>query len=97
MTDRALFFLSSVVLFLGGIAVCVWLIATGQLGTFDGNFLLLSSILVTAAFGLYIRFLIRGATAARPSPRPEKKTDVRSESQTGPPSGAAPEQKVVIR
>ncbi|HTM51771.1 MAG TPA: hypothetical protein VL285_23915 [Bryobacteraceae bacterium] len=97
MTDRAILFLSSVVFFLGGIAVCVWLIATGQLGTFDGNFLLLSSILVTAAFGLYIRFLIRRAMEAGPPPRAEKRTEVRSESQTARPSGAAPEQKVVIR
>jgi hypothetical protein len=82
MTDRAILFLSSLVLFLGGIAVCVWLIATGQLGSFDGNFLLLSSMLITTAFGLYIRSLIRGAIQVRPAP-PAKKADVRSPAQAG--------------
>jgi hypothetical protein len=73
---------------LGGIAVCVWLIATGQLGSFDGNFLLLSSILITTAFGLYIRFLIRGAIQVRPAP-PAKKSDVRSPAgQAAPPAEA---------
>ena len=71
MTDRALLFLASVAAVAGAIGVTVWLIATGQLGTFDGNFLLVSSMVMALAFGLYLRSMVGNAMRTQP-PKPEK-------------------------
>jgi hypothetical protein len=71
MTDRALLFLASLAAMIGGLAAAIWLIATGQIGTFDGNFLLLCSLIFVLAFGLYLRFLLKTAIAT-PPPKAEK-------------------------
>ena len=85
MSDRALLFLVSLAVLLGALAAAVWLIATHQVGTFDGNFLLLSAVVVALAFGLYLRSMIRIAIktatppeAPKPAPavQPEKKPAV---------------------
>ena len=61
MTDRAFLFLDALFCEIGSLAAVIWLIAAGQLGTFDGNFLLLSALVVAAAFGLYLKFTIARA------------------------------------
>jgi hypothetical protein len=74
VTDRALIFLVSVIMALGALGVAIWLIAAGQLGTFDGNFLFLSALVVAGAFGLYLKFLIARALErpAAPAVKAEK-------------------------
>jgi len=78
MTDRALLFLAAMIGVLGALAAIAWLIATGQLGTFDGNFMLLAALVVALAFSLYLRFMIKGAMQSPPAPKAtavvEKKT-----------------------
>ena len=74
MSDRAFLFLISLAVEIAAISSAVWLIATGQTGTFDGNFLLVSSLLIAAAFALYLRSVIRKAMEQpKPSPAAEKK------------------------
>jgi hypothetical protein len=60
LTDRAIQFLFSVVMILISLGTAVWLFLTGQHG-FDGNFLLAVCLTVAFAFGLYLKFLLRGA------------------------------------
>jgi hypothetical protein len=58
---------------LGGIGTAVWLFATGQAGTVDGLFLLLTALLIALAFALYVMFMIRRAMeAAKPVPQTAK-------------------------
>jgi hypothetical protein len=73
VTDRALLFLLSVAAIIGAVAVMVWLIGTGQTGTFDGNFLFASVMVVTLVFGLYARSMVRNAmniNPHKPNPSP---------------------------
>ena len=77
MSDRALLFLISAAALIGALGAAIWLVLTGQTGTFDGNFLLVACLVVSAAFGLYLRFLIRNAMerqAPKPTPQAAKKT-----------------------
>jgi hypothetical protein len=64
MTDRALLFLVSGFIVIGALGLAIWLGIAGQLGTFDGNFLLLSALVIVTAFMLYLKFLIRQALEA---------------------------------
>lgn len=77
MTDRALLFLASLVIVTAALGVAIWLIVSGQVGTFDGNFLLLSALVVGTSFSLYLKFVIKQAikapTAAKPAYRVEQK------------------------
>jgi hypothetical protein len=72
MSDRGFLFLFSLVMVVGGIAAAVWLLISGQAGTVDGLFLLLTALLMAFAFGLYLVFLIRRALSAVPAPAPAK-------------------------
>jgi hypothetical protein len=87
VSDRALLFLFSVGVVIASLAAAGWLLATGQAGSVDGLFLLLTSLLVALAFGLYLAFMIRRAmadseaAAAQPAkasaaaqPKPQSKT-----------------------
>jgi hypothetical protein len=66
MSDRAFLFLFSLTMVIAALAVAGWLIATGQVGTVDGLFLFCACSVNAAAFGLYLRSLIRSAvTEAR--------------------------------
>lgn len=67
MTDRALLFVVSLVAVLAAVGAAIWLIAAGQLGTFDGNFLLLCALIVVASFGLYLKYMIAKAMEAPPA------------------------------
>ena len=61
MSDRAMLFLFSVAVIIASLAAAGWLLATGQAGTVDGLFLLLTCLLVALAFALYVMFMIRRA------------------------------------
>jgi hypothetical protein len=79
MTDRAFFFLAALIGEIIALVAVVWLIVAHQLGTFDGNFLLLSALVLAFSFGLYLKFMIARAMQALRAPKPaavpaEKKT-----------------------
>ena len=46
---------------LASLGAAGWLVATGQAASVDGLFLLLTCLLVAAAFGLYVMFMLRRA------------------------------------
>lgn len=76
MSDRGFLFLFSVLMILGGLGTSVWLFVSGQAGTVDGLFLLLTALLVAAAFLLYVVFMIRREmeAAAKPAAKPVRAT-----------------------
>jgi len=55
----------------GGVGAAIWLLATGQAGTVDGLFLLLTALLLAGAFALYVMFMIRRAMEAVSKPVPQ--------------------------
>jgi hypothetical protein len=74
MSDRGFLFLFSVLMILGGLGTAVWLFVSGQAGTVDGLFLLLTALLVAAVFVLYVVFMIHREmeAAAKPAAAPAK-------------------------
>ena len=70
MSDRAILFLFSVVVEIASLAAAGWLLVSGQAGSVDGLFLLLTCLL----FALYLAFVIRRAMepAAAPVSQPAK-------------------------
>jgi len=70
VSDRAILFLFSVFVEIASLAAAAWLLATGQAGTVDGLFLLLTCLLIALAFGLYLLFMIRRAMEPTPAPTP---------------------------
>jgi len=82
MSDHAFLFLVALICEICALGAAIWLIAAGQLATFDGNFLLLSALIVAAAFGLYLKFMIARAMETKPAPKaaaaPEEKKKMRA-------------------
>jgi hypothetical protein len=73
MTDRAILFLFSCFMVLVSLAASAWLLVSGQAGSVDGLFLLLTCLLVAAAFGLYLMFMInRAKESLQPAAQPAK-------------------------
>ena len=74
MSYRGFLFLFSVFMIVAGLGAVAWLFATGQAGTVDGLFLVLTALLVALAFALYVRSMIRRAMAAasKPAAQPAK-------------------------
>jgi hypothetical protein len=74
VSDRAILFLFSVVVEIASLAAAGWLLVSGQAGSVDGLFLLLTCLLVALAFALYLAFVIRRAMepAAAPVSQPAK-------------------------
>jgi hypothetical protein len=68
VSDRAILFLFSLVVEIASLAAAGWLLASGQAGSVDGLFLLLTCLLVALAFGLYLAFMIRRAMEPTPAP-----------------------------
>ena len=66
--DRAILFLFSVVVEIASLAAAGWLLASGQAGSVDGLFLLLTALLIALAFGLYLAFMIRRAMEPAAAP-----------------------------
>jgi hypothetical protein len=74
VSDRAILFLFSVVVEIASLAAAGWLLVSGQAGSVDGLFLLLTCLLVALAFGLFLAFMIRRAMepAVAPKAQPAK-------------------------
>ncbi len=72
MSDRAILFLFSVVVEVASLAAAGWLLVSGQAGSVDGLFLLLTCLLIALAFGLYLVFMIRRAMEPEPVAQPAK-------------------------
>ncbi len=69
MSDRGFLFLFSLLMIAVGLGSAVWLFATGQAGTVDGLFLLLTALLIAVVFGMYVMYAIhRALEAATPPP-----------------------------
>jgi hypothetical protein len=71
MSDRGSLFLFSILMIVGGLGASVWLFMTGQAGTVDGLFLLLTVLITVAAFALYVMFMIHRAMDAQVQPPPK--------------------------
>jgi ABC-type Na+ efflux pump permease subunit len=71
MSDRGFLFLFSIVMIVAGLGAAVWLFATGQAGTVDGLFLLLTALLIVFVFVLYVAYVIRRAMEAVTPPTPQ--------------------------
>jgi predicted CDP-diglyceride synthetase/phosphatidate cytidylyltransferase len=65
MSDRAALFLFSILMIVVSLGAAGWLLVTGQAGTVDGLFLLLTALLSAAVFGLYVKFTIGKAMEAQ--------------------------------
>ena len=63
-------FLFSVLMILAGLGSAVYLVATGQAGTVDGLFLLLTALLVAVVFAIYLKYMIGSAMEAVKTPAP---------------------------
>lgn len=69
MSDRAGLFLFSIFMVVVSLAASGWLVASGQAGTVDGLFLLLTCLLSALAFALYLMFMInRAKESLQPPP-----------------------------
>ena len=90
MSDRGLLFVFSILMVFAGLGVSGWLLATGQAGTVDGLFLLLTALLLAAAFALYAGFMIRHAmrAAAQTSAQRAKSGAVTAAPKTEPVTAA---------
>ena len=72
MSDRAGLFLFSVFMMIVSLAASGWLLVSGQAGSVDGLFLLLTCLLVALAFALYLMFMInRAKESLQPAPAPK--------------------------
>ena len=86
MSDRGFLFLFSIVMIVGSLATSGWLLATGQAGTVDGLFLLLTALLIALVFALYVMFVIhRAMEAVKPAaPAPAAKAAPASAKPAAP-------------
>jgi hypothetical protein len=92
MSDRGFLFLFSVLMIVGGIATTGWLFATGQAGTVDGLFLALTALLIAAAFGLYLKFMIGRAMEAASTKAPAQPAKSGAAAPAAKPSPATASQ-----
>jgi hypothetical protein len=86
MSDRGFLFLFSLLMILGGLGTAAWLFISGQAGTVDGLFMLLTALLVAAVFGLYVKFMIGRAKeeVSKPAAQPVKAGTAPSASKPTP-------------
>ena len=69
MSDRAGLFLFSIFMVIVSLAASGWLLVSGQAGSVDGLFLLLTCLLSALAFALYLMFMInRAKESLKPAP-----------------------------
>jgi membrane protein DedA with SNARE-associated domain len=65
------------------LAAVGWLFATGQAGTVDGLFMVLTGLLTAAVFGLYVKYVIgRALEAQKPKPAPAARAAAKAEATT---------------
>jgi hypothetical protein len=70
MSDRGFLFLFSVLMILAGLGSAAYLVATGQAGTVDGLFLVLTALLIAVTFAIYLKYMIGRAMEAAKGPAP---------------------------
>lgn len=85
MTDRGFLFLFSVFMILASGGTVGYLLASGQAGTVDGLFTVLTAALVAAAFLLYVAFMIRREMEPPAKPAPAAKAAAPAASKTPAP------------
>lgn len=68
MSDRGFLFLFSLLMIVAGLGSAAWLFASGQAGTVDGLFLLLTALLLALVFALYVVYALRRAMEAVKAP-----------------------------
>jgi hypothetical protein len=68
MSDRGFLFLFSILMILAGVGSAAYLVATGQAGTVDGLFLVLTALLGAAVFAIYAMYIIGRAMEAAKGP-----------------------------
>ena len=87
MSDRGVLFVFSIFMIVASLAAAVWLFVTGQAGTVDGLFMVLTALLSAAVFALYVKYMIgRALDAQKPASTPAAK-----------PAAAKPEASTVAR
>jgi hypothetical protein len=84
VSDRAILFLFSVVVEIASLAAAGWLLVSGQAGSVDGLFLLLTCLLVALSFALYLAFVIRRAMEPKPAAQPAKASAVAPAQKPAP-------------
>ena len=84
MSDRGILFLFSVVVEIASLAAAGWLLVSGQAGSVDGLFLLLTCLIVAASFGLYLAFMIRRAMEPAAAPAAQSAKAGTAPAQTKP-------------
>lgn len=89
MSDRGMLFIFSIVMIGASLASAAWLVANGQAGTVDGLFLVLTALIVAAAFALYVVYLIRRAMEAQAKPA-AKAVPAAAAKSAAKPAAAAP-------
>ncbi|MCU1238905.1 MAG: hypothetical protein JWP63_6872 [Candidatus Solibacter sp.] len=73
MSDRGFLFLFSVLMIAASGGAAAYLVATGQAGTVDGLFLVITALLIALCFILYVAYMIRRAMEpAKPAPETAK-------------------------
>lgn len=73
MSDRVVLFLFSVAMLVVSLGASAWLLVSGQAGTVDGLFFLLTCLLVALCFALYLMFIInRAKQSLQAPPQPAK-------------------------
>ena len=65
MSDRGFLFLFSVFMIAASGAAAAYLVASGQAGTVDGLFLVVTALLIALCFLLYVAYVLRRAMEAQ--------------------------------
>ncbi len=68
MSDRGFLFLFSVFMIVAGVGAAAYLVVTGQAGTVDGLFLVLTALLMALCFALNVVYMINRAMEAAKAP-----------------------------
>jgi len=84
MSDRGALFLFSLMVIIACSTLAVWLAVTGQAAYIDGLFLMLSSLIVALAFGLYVRYIVKSAMAGTPAAAKAKSAAAAPEGTASP-------------
>jgi hypothetical protein len=84
MSDRGILFLFSLLMVVASLGAAGWLLATGQAGSVDGLFLLLTCLVVAFAFSLYLVFLIRRVRESLQAPAPQSAKVAAPQSKPAP-------------
>ena len=74
MSDRGFLFLFSVFMIAASVAAAAYLVVSGQAGTVDGLFLVITALLIALCFAIYVVYMIRRAMETAKPAGPAAKT-----------------------